>query len=299
MMTFKQLEAVFWIVKAGGFSQAAVRLHTSQAAVSKRVQELESSFDIQIFDRSGRSARLTERGEAFFLVASQLLEKRDAAIEELSRPDVIARRLRLGITELTAMTWLPKLVASIHAYFPKVVLEPTFDSSIGLRDRLLNQDLDVVFVAEHAPDELLLSTPIGAVQHAWFCKPGLLPHDRAIHVHDLVKFPLLTQGAHSGTGRFYDAWLRQRGIRPTETITVGNLVAAIGLTMSGLGVSYMPRECLRPLIRSAQLMEVQVLEPLPPIPYVGLQHAEQGRSFLSSIVMLAQECCNFNEVFQH
>jgi len=65
MMTFKQLEAVFWIVKAGGFSQAAVRLHTSQAAVSKRVQELESSFDIQIFDRSGRSARLTERGEAF------------------------------------------------------------------------------------------------------------------------------------------------------------------------------------------------------------------------------------------
>ena len=61
----------------------------------------------------------------------------------------------------------------------------------------------------------------------------------------------------------------------------------------------MPRECLRPLIRSAQLMEVQVLEPLPPIPYVGLQHAEQGRSFLSSIVMLAQECCNFNEVFQH
>ena len=40
-MTFKQLEALYWIARLGGFAQAANQLHTSQSAVSKRVHELE------------------------------------------------------------------------------------------------------------------------------------------------------------------------------------------------------------------------------------------------------------------
>lgn len=32
--------------------------------------------------------------------------------------------------------------------------------------------------------------------------------------------------------------------------------------------------------------------------YVGLQHPQQARFFISSIVMLAQECCNFDALFQ-
>eukprot|EP01034_Spumella_vulgaris_P009574 gene9574-12141_t len=44
-MTFKQLEALYWIARLGGFAQAANQLHTSQSAVSKRVHELEALFD--------------------------------------------------------------------------------------------------------------------------------------------------------------------------------------------------------------------------------------------------------------
>ena len=38
MMTFKQLEAIYWVTQLGGFSQAADKLHTTQSAISKRVQ---------------------------------------------------------------------------------------------------------------------------------------------------------------------------------------------------------------------------------------------------------------------
>jgi DNA-binding transcriptional LysR family regulator len=72
-MTFKQLEALYWIAKLGGFAQAANQLHTSQSAVSKRVHELELLFDTELFDRSQRTARLTEKGEEMFVLASRLL----------------------------------------------------------------------------------------------------------------------------------------------------------------------------------------------------------------------------------
>ncbi len=69
MMTFKQLEALYWIGQLGGFAPAARKLHTTQSAISKRVHELEQVFDTALFDRSQRSARLTEKGEEMFMLA--------------------------------------------------------------------------------------------------------------------------------------------------------------------------------------------------------------------------------------
>jgi DNA-binding transcriptional LysR family regulator len=86
-MTFKQLEALYWIAQLGGFAAAADRLHTTQSAISKRVRELEQLFEIELFDRSLRTARLTDKGQEMFVLAKKLLEDRDAAIERLSSPD--------------------------------------------------------------------------------------------------------------------------------------------------------------------------------------------------------------------
>src|SRR6478752_3008396 len=123
-MTFKQLEALYWIARLGGFAQAASHLHTSQSAISKRVRELEQLFDTELFDRSLRTARLTEKGEEMFVLASKLLEQRDAAVEQFGKPGVLERRIRLGVTELSAMTWLPRLIGVIQQHYPKVILEP-------------------------------------------------------------------------------------------------------------------------------------------------------------------------------
>src|SRR6218665_2173607 len=97
VVTFKQLEAFFWVVQLGGFAQAANKLHTTQSAVSKRVQEVEVMFDIKLFDRSLRAARLTEKGEQMFLLAKRLLELRDKGFEQFQLPEVLERRVRIGV----------------------------------------------------------------------------------------------------------------------------------------------------------------------------------------------------------
>jgi len=52
VITFKQMEAMYWVVKLGGFLPAAQKLHATQSAVSKRVHELEALVDTPLFDRS-------------------------------------------------------------------------------------------------------------------------------------------------------------------------------------------------------------------------------------------------------
>ena len=124
LITFKQLEAIYWITELGSFAAAADRLNTTQSAISKRVQELEQQFSVEIFDRSKRTARLTEKGAEILHYAKSLLEERDNFIERVSSNQVLIRHFRIGVTELTAMTWLPQLVKEIKTEYPRVSIEP-------------------------------------------------------------------------------------------------------------------------------------------------------------------------------
>ncbi len=107
MPTLKQLDALHWIAALGSFERAAERLGTTQSAVSKRIHELEAALGVEIFDRSQRGARLTPTGEAVLATAGDMLDLRDRLLDFAGQDPPSMRRLRFGVTELTAMTWLP------------------------------------------------------------------------------------------------------------------------------------------------------------------------------------------------
>lgn len=298
MMTFKQLEAVYWVAKLGGFSQAAQKLHTTQSAVSKRVQELELLFSTPLFDRSLRAARLTQKGEEMVAVAKRLLEQRDAAVQQFAQTEAVERHLRIGVTELTAMTWLPRLVAQVKTHYPRVKIQPEVNNSVALRESLLVDDVDLIIIPDMFEDGDLAKHRVGTVRNAWMCKPGLLPRGKALRMHELAAHTLLTQGQRSGTGLTYDSWLKSTGVTPANTIVSSNLVAIIGMTVSGLGVSHLPQDCLRPMLDAGLLETVKVRPALPDVTYVALHKLEQRSSFVASIVTMAQDCCDFKRAFQ-
>jgi DNA-binding transcriptional LysR family regulator len=298
MMTFKQLEALYWIGQLGSFALAAQKLHTSQSAVSKRVRELELVFDTQLFDRTLRTARLTEKGEEMFMLAKKLLDQRDAAVEQFSRLDVIERRVRVGVTELTAMTWLPRLVTLIQEYYPKVTLEPDVDSSVNLREKVLADELDLIIVPDAFAETRIPNKVIGSVESAWMCKPGFIETSKPIRLHELATHPMLLQGSKSGTGLLYDTWMKDLGVQPARAIVIHNLVALIGLTISGLGVSYLPKHAVGQMLEEGSLALIEVTPALPPVTYVAMYKGEHRSTLLASIIVLAQECCDFTRMFQ-
>lgn len=297
-MTFKQLEAIYWVVHLGGFAQAANKMHTTQSAISKRIQELEALFDTPLFDRSMRSARLTEKGEEMFLLAKRLLEQRDSAIEQFQRPEVVERHIRIGVTELTAMTWLPRLVSAIQARYPKVVIEPHVDVSVMLRDKLLADEVDLMIVPEVFDDQRFKSTRVGMVENAWMCKPGLVERRHRHHIHELAAHRLLAQDDRSGTGQLYNRWLRANGVQYESSLLSNSVVAIIGLTVSGMGISYLPKKCLAPMVEAGALEVLRVSPALPPANYAAIHKSDRKSILTSSIVELAQEACDFSRMFQ-
>lgn len=297
MLTFKQLEALYWVVELGGFAQAAARLHTTQSAVSKRVQELEELFDAPLFDRTLRKARATDKGLEMHQIAKGLLEHRDAAVERFSRPEVIERRLRIGVTEVVAMTWLPALLSCVAQAYPRVIIEPEAGAMIPLRERLMAGELDLIVVPAELDEPRLDRQVVGEVAMAWMCRPGLVRKSN-LELSDLMQQTFLEEGQQSGSGRILNRWLKTVGQEPTRTIVSSNLVTVVSMTVAGLGVSRLPHACLHPMVEAGLLQVLKVRPVAPDVTYVAAYKKELRSLFLTAVVRLIQECCDFSRAFQ-
>src|SRR3546814_7488734 len=63
-LTFDALETLDAIEQQGSFAKAAEVLHRVPSAITYTVQKLESDLGVQLFDRSGKRAKLTDAGQA-------------------------------------------------------------------------------------------------------------------------------------------------------------------------------------------------------------------------------------------
>ncbi|MBK1824531.1 LysR family transcriptional regulator [Burkholderia orbicola] len=295
MLTFKQMEALYWIVQLGSFDAAATRLNTTQSAVSKRIQELERAFDLTVFDRAHRSARLTDKGAELFDHAKALLEQRDRVVERMSSKEALVRHVRIGVTELTALTWLPRLIAAIQVAYPRVHVEAEVDLTATLRDRLAADTIDLIVVPQIHATDAFTATVVGEVDNAWMCAAGFMPTSRAaLALTDIARFPLILQGNLSGTGHLYTRFLQEHGVATQRVLSSNSLLAQIGLTLSGLGISYLPKACVAHLVACDALEIVRTQPALPPVRYVALHRAERAQSLTAEIVRLAEQACDFS-----
>ncbi|WP_436314445.1 LysR substrate-binding domain-containing protein [Variovorax sp. LjRoot84] len=83
-----------------------------------------------------------------------------------------------------------------------------------------------------------------------------------------------------------------------RTIHSNNMLALIGFTVAGIGVSCLPRACLKPLIDRRALAVLKTSPALPLVNYVALYRSGGQSSLMSSIAELAQEVCDFSNLFK-
>ncbi|WP_144630785.1 LysR family transcriptional regulator [Bordetella genomosp. 13] len=294
MITFKQLEAFYWSVELEGFEPAAMRLNTTQSAISKRLQELEGILGFPLFDRTRRKAQVTPRGEKLRLLAREALEVR-TRILDMSRADFVEpRTVRIGVTELTAMTWLPGLVQRVHGSYPTISLEPSVGSSVSLAAKLMAGELDLVVAPDAFRDAGLAVLPLEAVEYAWICSPAYLDDDEQLPLKTLAGYTIIEQRHESGLGALVDQWLDAQQVRFTHTLSSSSLTASASLTLAGLGICYLPRRLFEQDLQAGHLRIIRSKPSMPHIPYAVLYAKAHADDLLRYVATMATEECDFS-----
>ncbi len=298
MITVKELEALCCVAQVGSFERAAARLHTTQSAVSKRIQQLQASLGVELFDRLGRRARLNAKGEEVRALGAELLAVRDRILERAGLREVAPSRLRLGVTELTAMTWLPALVRELRAAYPDLVIEPEVAPSATLMGSILSDTYDLIITPYVQRDGALTTIHLAEVENVWACSPSIAPARRSLSLAEIRNYTVLTQGGRSAVGVRMDKWLRANGVRHPRTVTTNNLVALVGLTIAGLGISYIPRECFGDLIDAGLLAILHTTPPLPRFSYVVAYRRDRASAFHEAVGRICERVCDFTTRYE-
>ncbi|KAG1435137.1 hypothetical protein G6F57_021260 [Rhizopus arrhizus] len=149
----------------------------------------------------------------------------------MTEPPGLRGRCRFGVGELTALTWLPRLIAGVRAAYPDLVLEPYVDIGQVLEQRVADGELDFAVIAGRSSRVNIASTPIGQARFAWGASPSALDGETRMTAALLARLPLVTLPAGAGTSRIIDDWRAGReaagerraptnGVRPVPRVAV-------------------------------------------------------------------------------
>jgi DNA-binding transcriptional LysR family regulator len=142
-VTLRQLEAFLAVAEELHFGRAAERLRVSAPWMSHTVRDLERALHVELLTRTTRTVQLTQAGQVFAGLASQVLAELSAAIKTVRGMTATPRQtLKLGYTIGAGLEVVPRLLRTYNEREPTAVIETEefdfADPSAGLRDNLVN-----------------------------------------------------------------------------------------------------------------------------------------------------------------
>lgn len=143
-MEIRQLRYFYSVARVGSFTRAAEELGIAQSSLSQQIRALEKKLGTPLFERLGRSLRLTAFGEALLQPALGLLRQMTVVENSLANlRDGVRGRLRVGVIPTVLPYWLAPRVAEFRDQFPEVDLQLVEDTTPRLVEQLQSGDLDI------------------------------------------------------------------------------------------------------------------------------------------------------------
>src|ERR1700721_1035438 len=147
-MEFHQLRYVCAIADTGNFSRAAERCQISQPSLSQQVLKLEEELGTKLFDRLGRSIRLTEAGDAFLPRARTILEQMETARSSAADQNTEFRgSVAVGVIPTVAPYLIPSYAAAFAKKYPDAKLRIVEDTTSVLVEGLRDLSIDGAILA--------------------------------------------------------------------------------------------------------------------------------------------------------
>ena len=282
-MTLKQIEAFYWAAHLGSFSIAAERLHVTQSSLSKRIVELEEAIGVQLFDRSGRRAQLTEAGQRLVITAGKMLNLSEQFRVEVLTGAPLVGVCKFGVSELVALTWLPDFLRLVNREHPELVMEPYVDLARHLERKVLRGELDFAIAPGPGQGNQVDATVVGRVDFSWAASPARIASGALLRQKDLEAHPVITMTEGSGLTRAIESWASERNISLQRTLACNSLMAIVALVSADLGISFLPSQFMSMWVDEGALVALKSDPPLPSLNYCFFQRTDDARLLLQTM----------------
>ena len=244
------------------YTTAAARLGISQPALSSAIHNLENALGgVKLFEKVGRNIRLTNEGRFY-------QENVDEAIQKLHSASMTLRDsktqapvvIRMGVVSGTLDGYLAREIVKYTRLNKRIRFHLTESSSENLMDLVRQEKLDMAIIDSTDRDRSLHFRKL--LERDYFVALPVahpLADRTSIDPREVVLEPQVV--FNYNLGKSFKEWATGAPTDEAVICTVDTARAALDLVAAGIGITFIPHECV---------------EPHPGVHYVPLRNWHQG-----------------------
>ncbi len=255
-MEWNEIRTFLAVAETNSFSRAAEQLHVTQPAVSKRIQALEATLGVALFDRIGKRVHLTDAGRLLKPRAHAILDSvKDTETLLRNLHARVDGRLKLATSHHVGLHRLAPVLKAFSIAHPQVELDIRFLDSEEAHALVAEGEVELAVVTLDPSGEPALDAHVLWQDPLEFvvAEDHALAHERAIAIADLAEWPAILPDLGTYTGRIVVEHFARLGV-PIRTAMATNYLETIGMLVGiGLGWSVLPRTLVKPPVVRANV----------------------------------------------
>jgi DNA-binding transcriptional LysR family regulator len=217
------------LARAGSLSTAARLLQVEHTTVARRIDQLEQSLGMRLFDRLPRGWMLTSEGEQLSLRAGQMEEQALEFMREAAGGAPLSGTVRLSVLPSLGQYFLLPRLCAMHERWSSVTLELVVETRLVALSR---READLALRVGRPRDAGLAARLLGSMHYGLYGKSGYAAarepaHWRFIGYDDSM--------AHSPEQQWLERYRGQRGYAfRANTLALQRDAARAGLGLAAL-----------------------------------------------------------------
>lgn len=257
-MNIFHLRIFLAVVEHSSFSMAALKLDTSQSAVSRGIATLEEELGVSLLLRGRFGASLTPIGERIIIHARQILQARESIDYEINlERSLRGGRVRIASFRSAATHLLPPLIAQFCQQFPNVEITLTEDDPAGVEQALREGQVDIGLVSLPRLSEELDTWEIARDEFVVLIPPSAAPVPNNLTWEELSDYSFILYNYAECTSAVRDHWDKW-GLSFKVAYEIKEDSTIVSMVSQGLGAAILPRLAALPIPEGVQVRSLPV-----------------------------------------
>ncbi|HEU6456298.1 MAG TPA: LysR substrate-binding domain-containing protein [Roseateles sp.] len=236
------LQAFVAVAQRASFRQAAADLFLSQSALSRRIDKLEDSLGVKLFERTTRRVQLTNVGQTFLVNVRTALDGLEDAV--LGVADLAAHRtgsVTLACVPSAVWHFLPDVLARFSERFPRIRVRVHDESAQDVLNLVLAgvADFGINFTGAENPE--IEFEPIYVESYVLAMRSSHpLAGRKELSWKETMNERYISVATSSGNRTVIDAALAGVEKHPVILCEVNHVSGVLALVEAGMGVAAVP-----------------------------------------------------------
>ena len=246
------------VAEEGNIAHAAARDNIAASAISKRLQELETELDTPLFRRHQKGVELTPAGEALLIHARNVFSVLHRMRDELGEYGRgIKGHVRVSANTSSIVQFLPEMLKRFVSLYPHVKIQLHEEVSEVTVRMVRDGVVDLGLIAAVVPAEGLDLVPFRTDR---VCV--LVRNDHPFASRESVRFEETLPYDHVGLEERSSLQMMVINAAAEQShalslrVRVASFDALRRLVQAGVGIGFLPEECIRPYEPSMGLRAV-------------------------------------------